>query len=64
MQVKHALKEMFDWLMVPTSMKVVWKSATTTFGVQSVMTVLTDETVQWSAGNLDLPMQVIMYNGL
>ena len=39
-------------------MKVVWRSATTIRGVQSVMISLADKTVLLSVDNLDLVMQV------
>ena len=57
-QVKVVQKVMSGWLMVSTSMKVVWKSATTTCGVLSVMTYLTDKTVLWFVDSWDLVMQV------
>ena len=49
---------MLDLLEAAILWRVVWRSATTTSGVLSVMTYGARLTQEWSADNLDTPPQV------
>ena len=57
MQVS-VMRETSGWLVAIQCMKVEWRSATTTYGALSVMTLLQGLTVRLFVGNLDLVMQV------
>ena len=56
--IQCVYREPFDWLVIPTTRKVVLKSVTAMSGAQSVMTLGAQMMLWLSVGSLGIPMMV------